>query len=214
MNRIIPESLPPALELFDALLAADLADDRPLAALTLLSVVPVLSQSAGRTKSDQNHRRHCRVVTHARKDEPPFVHAPAAPPVSQSPSSVSATRISVSIHRFLKRQIRTSLPENFTSNRKFANEGQNKHQHHHHHQHQNIIIKRSSWKGVTALDIATLPWRLLRRHRSHRLWRVQALQNVARTLCLPKSVGLERTCPRFHLDPPPRSTSTLCHAVI
>ena len=79
MNRIIPESLPPALELFDALLAADLADDRPLAALTLLSVVPVLSQSAGRTKSDQNHRRHCRVVTHARKDEPAFVHAPPGP---------------------------------------------------------------------------------------------------------------------------------------
>ena len=26
-----------------------------------------------------------------------------------------------------------------------------------------------------ALDIATLPWRLLLRHRSHRLWRVQAL---------------------------------------
>ena len=206
MNRIIPESLPPALELFDALLAADLADDRPLAALTLLSVVPVLSQSAGRTKSDQTHRRHCRVVTHARKDEPAFVHAPA-----QSSVSCSATRISVSpevsaVLRFLKRQIRTSLPENFTSNRKFANEGQNK--------HQNIIIKRSSWKGVTALDIATLPWRLLRRHRSHRLWRAQALQNVARTLCLPKSVGLERTCPRFHLDPPPRSTSTLCHAVI
>ena len=128
MNRIIPESLPPALELFDALLAADLADDRPLAALTLLSVVPVLSQSAGRTKSDQNHRRHCRVVTHARKDEPAFVHAPA-----QSSVSCSATRISVSpevsaVLRFLKRQIRTSTPENFRSNRKFENEGQNKHQ--------------------------------------------------------------------------------------
>ena len=204
MNRIIPESLPPALELFDALLAADLADDRPLAALTLLSVVPVLSQSAGRTKSDQTHRRHCRVVTHARKDEPAFVHAPRAP---RNPLSVPRVfRYLSAVLRFLKRQIRTSLPENFTSNRKFANEGQNK--------HQNIIIKRSSWKGVTALDIATLPWRLLRRHRSHRLWRLQALQNVARTLCLPKSVGLERTCPRFHLDPPPRSTSTLCHAVI
>ena len=43
------------MELFDALLAADLADDRLLAALRLLSVVPVLSQSAGRTNSDQNH---------------------------------------------------------------------------------------------------------------------------------------------------------------
>ena len=135
MNRIIPESLPPALELFDALLAADLADDRPLAALTLLSVVPVLSQSAGRTKSDQNHRRHCRVVTHARKDEPAFVHAPAGHSSCLSSAilchSVSATRISVSLSavlRFLKRQIRTSTPENFRSNRKFENEGQNKHQ--------------------------------------------------------------------------------------
>ena len=126
MNRIIPESLPPALELFDALLAADLADDRPLAALTLLSVVPVLSQSAGRTKSDQNHRRHCRVVTHARKDEPAFVHAPRAP---RNPLSVPRVfRYLSAVLRFLKRQIRTSIPENFRSNRKFENEGQNKHQ--------------------------------------------------------------------------------------
>ena len=36
-----------------------------------------------------------------------------------------------------------------------------------------------------ASDIATLPWRLLLRHRSHRLSRVQALQNVARDPLLP-----------------------------
>ena len=40
-------------------------------------------------------------------------------------------------------------------------------------------------KTSGALDIATLPWRPFLRHRSHRLSRVQALQNVARDPLVP-----------------------------
>ena len=47
-------------------------------------------------------------------------------------------------------------------------------------------LRSSSSSFVSgASDIATLPWRLLLRHRSHRLSRVQALQHVARDPLLP-----------------------------
>ena len=43
-------------------------------------------------------------------------------------------------------------------------------------------------KTSGALDIATLPWRLSLRHRSHRLWRVQDLMMLARSPLLPFAV--------------------------
>ena len=77
-----------------------------------------------------------------------------------------------------------------------------------------MIVQVQLCKTSGALHIATLPWRLHLRHRSHRLWRVQALLHGARDPLPPFAVqrfraGSGHDYQRFRAFPLLRSNAAI-----